>query len=64
MARHFTANWHVVVPGAAHNTSFSGCVPDLIADFITRGHGHGLDTSCVEQIVWPPFTVSTAGTRP
>jgi pimeloyl-ACP methyl ester carboxylesterase len=22
MARHFTANWHVVVPGAAHNTSF------------------------------------------
>ena len=64
MARHFTANWHVVVPGAAHNTSFSGCVPDLIADFIARGDGNGLDTSCVNQIAWPPFTVSSAGSQP
>jgi pimeloyl-ACP methyl ester carboxylesterase len=61
MARYFTANWHVVVPGAAHNTSFSGCVPDLIADFIARGRGDGLETSCVNKIAWPPFTVSTAG---
>lgn len=64
MARYFTANWHVVVPRAAHNTSFNGCVPDLIADFVTRGHGNGLDTSCVERIAWPPFPVSTAGGRP
>ena len=36
MARHFESSWHVVVPGAAHNTSFSGCVPDLIARFIAQ----------------------------
>lgn len=64
MARHFANHWHVVVPGAAHNTSFSGCVPDLIADFIARGTGNGLGTACVDRIAWPPFAVSTAGSRP
>ena len=31
MGRHFPRHRHVVVPGAAHNASFRGCVPDLIA---------------------------------
>jgi pimeloyl-ACP methyl ester carboxylesterase len=64
MGRHFPANWQVVVPGAAHNASFSGCVPDLIAEFIARGTGDGLDVSCVNRVAWPPFAVSTAGSRP
>lgn len=64
MARHFTSSWPVTVPGGAHNVSFSGCMPDLIADFIGRGSGEGLDWSCVSRITWPPFTVSTAGSRP
>lgn len=64
MGRHFPANWQVVVPGAAHNASFSGCVPDLIADFIARGSGDGLEAACVNRVAWPPFTVSTAGSRP
>lgn len=64
MARHFHASWQVTVPGAAHNTSFSGCVPDLIADFIARGSGDGLDSSCVNRVTWPPFAVSMAGGRP
>lgn len=64
MARYFSTSWQVTVPGAAHNTSFSGCVPDLIADFIARGSGDGLDTACVDRITWPPFAVSTAGGRP
>jgi pimeloyl-ACP methyl ester carboxylesterase len=64
MARHFPASWHIVVPGAAHNTSFSGCVPDLIADFIARGTGDSLDSSCVDRVAWPPFAVSAAGSRP
>lgn len=64
MTRHFTSSWHIVVPGAAHNTSFSGCVPDLIADFITHGTGDHLDSSCVDRVAWPPFAVSTAGSRP
>ena len=64
MGHHFSSSWHVVVPGAAHNASFSGCVPDLIARFIERGTGDGLDTSCASQVAWPSFVVSDAGTRP
>lgn len=64
MARHFVSSWHVVVPSAAHNTSFSGCVPDLIARFIAQGGGHGLESACVNRVAWPPFAVSTAGSRP
>lgn len=64
MARYFSSSWHVVVPGAAHNASFSGCVPDLIAQFITTGGGAGLDQSCVELVKWPRFAVSDAGSRP
>jgi pimeloyl-ACP methyl ester carboxylesterase len=64
MTRHFANHRHVVVPAAAHNTSFSGCVPDLLAEFLDRGQADGLDTSCVDRLAWPPFVVSTAGTRP
>lgn len=64
MTRHFANHRHVVVPAAAHNTSFSGCVPELIAEFLDRGTADGLDTSCVERQAWPPFVISTAGTRP
>ena len=64
MGRHFSSSWQIVVPGAAHNASFSGCVPDLIARFIERGTGDGLDTSCASQVAWPPFVVSDAGTQP
>jgi len=64
MARHFPNHRHVIVPAAAHNTSFSGCVPDLIAEFIDRGTAAGLDTSCVDRLAWPPFVVGAEGTRP
>jgi pimeloyl-ACP methyl ester carboxylesterase len=64
MTRHFPNHRHVIVRAAAHNTSFSGCVPDLIAEFLNRGTADGLDTACVDRLAWPPFVVSTAGTRP
>jgi pimeloyl-ACP methyl ester carboxylesterase len=64
MGRHFASSWHVVVPGAAHNASFSGCVPDLVARFIERGTGDGLDTSCASDVAWPSFVVGDAGTQP
>jgi pimeloyl-ACP methyl ester carboxylesterase len=64
MGRHFPNHQHVVVPGAAHNASFSGCVPDLIAEFIDRGSAAGLDTSCVQRVAWPPAVTSDAGTAP
>jgi pimeloyl-ACP methyl ester carboxylesterase len=64
MARHFPRHRHVVVPNAAHNASFSGCVPRLIAAFLADGHGDGLDEACTRRVEWPPFVVGTAGTHP
>jgi pimeloyl-ACP methyl ester carboxylesterase len=64
MGRHFPNHQHVVVPGAAHNASFAGCVPDLIAAFIDRGSAERLETSCVQRVAWPPAVISDAGTAP
>jgi pimeloyl-ACP methyl ester carboxylesterase len=63
MGRHFPNHRHVVVPGAAHNTSFTGCVPDLIARFIERGEAAALDVSCAAKATWPLIAVSDAGSR-
>jgi pimeloyl-ACP methyl ester carboxylesterase len=64
MTRHFPRHRHIVVDNAAHNTSFTGCVPRLIAQFIEDGHGDALDGGCVADVAWPPFTVATQGSRP
>jgi pimeloyl-ACP methyl ester carboxylesterase len=64
MTRHFPRHRHIVVEHAAHNASFSGCVPDLIATFIADGHGEALDDRCAGDVAWPPFVVGTSGTLP
>jgi pimeloyl-ACP methyl ester carboxylesterase len=64
MARHLPNSRHVVVPRAAHNTSFSGCVPDLIAQFIADGRADDLDAACVATITGWPFVLSTSGPLP
>ena len=64
MSRHFARFRHVVVPAAAHNASFTGCVPELIAGFIAQGHGDTIDASCASETAWPPFVIDIAGSRP
>jgi pimeloyl-ACP methyl ester carboxylesterase len=64
MKAHFPGARHIVVPGAGHNTSMTGCVPDLIADFIAAGSAAGLDASCVRKVRRPPFVIDAAGTAP
>jgi pimeloyl-ACP methyl ester carboxylesterase len=64
MAGHFPRSRHVVVPGAAHNASFTGCVPDLIAAFIDSPDGSTLDAMCAERTSFPPIVISDAGARP
>ena len=54
---------HVVVPGVAHGTSFSGCVPSLISDFIRDGSAAQLDLACVKELKRSPFFVTNAGPR-
>jgi pimeloyl-ACP methyl ester carboxylesterase len=56
---------HVVVPGAGHMTSLSGCVPKLIAEFFATADAHALDASCLEGMHRPPFvTTRTGGPNP
>lgn len=64
MAAHFPRHRHVVVPEAAHNTSFSGCVPRLIAAFLATGHADDLDDGCVSRVTAQPFVLSSSGSRP
>lgn len=63
MWRRFPNHLHIVVPGAAHNASFTGCLPDVIATFLERGPS-GLNTACVASVPLPPIVVSDAGGRP
>lgn len=54
---------HVVVPGVAHGTSFSGCVPSLVSDFIHGASAEKLDIGCVNELKRSPFFVTKAGPR-
>lgn len=54
----------ILLPGYGHDISTVGCIPDLITDFITSGSNTDLDTSCVSEIVPPPFFVTASGPRP
>lgn len=64
MKAHFPGALHVIVPGTGHNTSTTGCVPDLIAEFIEKGNATGLDTQCVRKVRRPPFMIDPSGTAP
>lgn len=64
MKAHFPGALHVVVPGAGHNTSTTGCVPDLIAELIEKGSTAGLDVQCVQKTRRPPFVIDPSGTAP
>jgi pimeloyl-ACP methyl ester carboxylesterase len=64
MARHFPHSQHVVVPGAAHNASFTGCVPDLIAAFLDTRDTGALDATCAKRTRFPPSVTGDAGAHP
>ena len=54
----------LVAPGQGHNVVFRGCLPRVVADFITSGQTQGLDTACVQDIKPMPFFVDFTGTKP
>ncbi|HSC28187.1 MAG TPA: alpha/beta hydrolase, partial [Vicinamibacterales bacterium] len=63
MGRHFPNHLHLVVPGAAHNASFTGCVPDLIAAFVAQGSAEPLEAGCIAATPLPPIAANDAGGR-
>jgi pimeloyl-ACP methyl ester carboxylesterase len=64
MKAHFPGALHVIVPGTGHNTSTTGCVPDLMAEFIEKGSAAGIDTRCVQKVRRPSFVIDPSGTAP
>ena len=54
---------HIVVPGAGHGASGVGCVPHLIAEFLSGGPAD-LDAGCAERHARPPFFLDFAGPQP
>jgi pimeloyl-ACP methyl ester carboxylesterase len=63
-ALHLPNSVQVVVPGATHGVSAYGCVPDLIARFVSAGSASGLDTSCVAKGIRSSFVTSPTGITP
>lgn len=61
MARHFPVHQHLIVPGAAHNTSFRGCAPKLIAAFLAADVPTQLDATCLDRSRWPALVLRDAG---
>ncbi|MBK8986652.1 MAG: alpha/beta fold hydrolase [Chloroflexi bacterium] len=55
---------HLVIPGYGHDVLTMGCIPSVVAAFISSGSVTGLDTTCLAEIQPPPFFVSPAGPRP
>jgi len=55
VARNLPHSRHVIIHNGTHNSY--ECVEGVVADFIDKGTAEGLDTSCVEKIQRPPFTI-------
>ena len=46
----------VVIPAQQHVAGYTGCRPQVIADFVDAATAEGLDTSCLEQAAVPGRT--------
>lgn len=52
---------HIIVPGVGHNAGFTGCVPDIMVEFVEHLAPRDLAPGCIGSIHRPPFFTSTAG---
>ena len=63
VAGHLPNSLHVVIPHHAHipaGLSRMECLDGLTMEFLRRGSVEGLDASCVDQMLPPPFVVEAA----
>jgi pimeloyl-ACP methyl ester carboxylesterase len=61
VAKYLPNSRHVVISQAGHGVdglSDQGCVDRIIIEFMDKGSARDLDTSCVERMAAPPFTIS------
>ena len=55
---------HIVVPGTGHGAWISGCVMQLMVQFLNDGNALKLDASCVQKVKRRPFFLGPAGPDP
>jgi pimeloyl-ACP methyl ester carboxylesterase len=57
LASYLPNSLHAIVPNCGHGqgTVWNNCFDDVVAQFISQGSVDGLDTSCIDQHVRPPF---------
>lgn len=48
----------VIVATQAHTFGHIGCMPNVVAAFIQAGTVEGLDTTCVDELITPPFSTT------
>jgi pimeloyl-ACP methyl ester carboxylesterase len=46
----------VVIPAQQHVAGYTGCGPQVIAEFVDAGTADGIDTSCIDQAAVPGLT--------
>ena len=64
VAEGLTNELHLVFAGMGHGNLANRCSSNLFKEFLESASIDGLDTSCVEGIVPPPFFVDFTGPRP
>ena len=55
VVRNLSHSRHIIIHNGTHNSY--ECVENLVADFVDKGSADGLDTSCIDKIRRPPFTI-------
>ncbi len=57
LASYLPNSLHIIIPNAGHEfgTVWEDCLDDVVVQFISQGSVNGLDASCVNRHVRPPF---------
>ena len=54
----------ITVPGQGHGVLVRGCMPRIVAEFVKRGSGDGIDVSCVDRLRPAPIFLDLQGGAP
>ena len=64
VAQHLRNSIHVVAPGQGHGVIARGCIPRLVARFVSDPDPETLDAACAEMLTDYPFFVDLLGPAP